>query len=94
MKEPLLKRYYHTVLNLISWFNKVTLEHIQREDNVRVDVLSRLATTKRKSHQRSVVQICLRKPSVGSDECLAVTEDNTWMTPIKKYLELGFCKPE
>jgi len=31
---------------------------------------------------------------VGEAECLAITEDDTWMTPIVKFLELGICKSE
>jgi len=61
---------------------------------MRVDALSRLATTKKKNHHRSVVQICLRSPSVGEAEFLAITKDDTWMTSIIKYLELGISKPD
>ena len=82
VKEPLLQKYYHTVYNPIAPFKKVTMEHIRREDNTGGDALSRLATTKKKSHHRYVVQICLKRPSVGEAKCLAVTETETWMTPI------------
>jgi len=61
---------------------------------VRADALSRLATTKKKSHHKSVIQISLRNPNVGEVECLAVTEDETLMTPIENYLELSVCKPK
>jgi len=61
---------------------------------MRVEALSRLITTKKKSHHRSEIQIFLKNPSVGEDECLAITNDNTWMTLIIKYLELGICKSE
>jgi len=59
-KESLLQRYYHTVSNLIACFQRVTLEHIRRKDNTRVDALSRLATTKKKSHHIFVVHIYLK----------------------------------
>jgi len=65
VNEPFLQRYYHTVLNLISRFNRVPLEHIRREDYARANALSRLATTKKKSHHRCIVQLFLRSPSVG-----------------------------
>jgi len=65
VKEPLLQRYYHTVSNLISWFNIVTLEHIRREDNVRANAFSQLASAKKKRHHKSIIQICLKSPSVG-----------------------------
>jgi len=55
VKEPLLQKYYHMLSNLIARFKKVTVEHIRREDNTKADTLSRLATTKKKSHHRYVV---------------------------------------
>jgi len=79
------------VSNLISHFNKVMSEHIRREDNVRADALSRLATEKKKSHHRSIMQICLKASSVGLTKCLEMNEGETWMTPIKKYLEHNLC---
>ena len=84
VKEPLLQRYYHTVRNSIARFQRATIEHIRRQENKRVDALSRLSTTKKKSHHRSVMQIWLRQPSMAETECLAVIgiEAETWMIPI------------
>jgi len=100
VKEPLLQRYYHAAKNCIARFNKAPLEHIPREDNKRADILSKLSVTKRKSHQRSVIQIWLRHPSVteAEAECLTIDEDeveaNNWMTPVIQYLTAGTCKPD
>ena len=95
VKELLLQRYYHTVNTNIARFEKVTVEHICRE-NKRANALSRLSTTKKKSHHWSVMQIWLRQPSATETECLAVTEAEaqTWMTPIVRYHEHGTCKPK
>jgi len=62
VKEPLLQWYYHAAKNSITRFSKTPLEHIPREDNKRADILSKLSVTKKKSHQRSVIQILLRHP--------------------------------
>jgi len=35
----------------------------------------------------------LQQLGVGDVECLAVTEANTWMSPIIQYLEHGICQP-
>jgi len=96
VKEPLLQRYYHTVCNNITQFQRVTVEHIRRQDKKLVDVLSRISTTKKKSHHRSVIQIWLRKPSMAETECVAITDAKveTWMTLIVRYLVQGTCKPE
>jgi len=81
-----LQCYYHAAQNSIARFNKAPLERISREDNKRVDILFKLSVTKKKSHQRSVIQIWLRHPSVSEIECLAIdeaeAETDNWMTPI------------
>ena len=92
-KEPLLQRYYHTVNNVIAKFVRVTVEHIPRHENERADALSRLASSKKQSHHRSVVQMRLPEPSMCDVECMAVTETHTWMSPIIQYLEHGTCQP-
>jgi len=92
VKKPLLQRYYHTVSNSIAKFDKVTIMHIARQENERADRFSRLVSSKRQSHHRSVVQMRLQQPSVGDTECLADTESNTWMNPIIQYLEHGTCQ--
>jgi len=98
VKEPLLQRYFHAAKNSIARFSKAPLEHIPSEDNKRVDILSKLSVTKKKSHQRSVIQIWLRHPSVTEAECLTTNEDeaeaDNWMTPIIQYLRDGTCKPD
>jgi len=98
VKEPLLQRYYHAAKNSIARFSKVPLEHILREDNKRADILSKLSVTKKKSHQRSVIQIWLRHHSVteAEAECLTIeeVEADNWMTPVIQYLTFGTCKAD
>ena len=96
VKESLLLRYYHVARNNIVRFHKALVEHISRHENKRTDALFRLSVTKKKSHQRSVMQIWLRHHSVSEIECLAVAdaETDSWMTPIIQYLKHGTCKLE
>jgi len=95
-----LQRYYHAAKNSIARFNKAPLEHIPREDNKKADILSKLSVTKKKSHQRSVIQTWLRHPSVtGAEaECLAIEEEeveaDNWMTPVIQNLTDGTCKAD
>ena len=93
VKEPLLQRYYHTVRNVIAKFDTVMVEHIPWQENECADALSRLASSKKQSHHRSVIQVRLAQPSVGDAECMTVTKIHTWMTPITQYLEHGTCQP-
>jgi len=57
-----------------------------------------LSVTKKKSHQRSVIQIWLRHPSVSETECLAIdeveVETYNWMAPIIQYMKDDTCKLE
>jgi len=94
VREPLLQRYYHMVNNSIAKFDKVIIEHIPRQDNERADTLSRLASTKKQSHHRSIIQVHLKQSSVGEAECLAINEVDTWMSQIIQYLEHDTCKPD
>jgi len=98
VKEPLLQRYFHVAKNSITYFNKAPLEHILREDNKRADILSKLSVTKKKSHQRSVILIWMRHPSVSEAKCLAIdeaeAEANNWMTLVIQYIRDDTCKPE
>ena len=74
MKESLLQKYYHLVRNLMSKLKNVQIEHIQQEHNVKFDMLSRLATVKKKGLHRSVIYINIRNSSVSTDECMAIDE--------------------
>ena len=49
IKNPILLQYYHLVRVVIQFaFEQVRVEHIPRTDNVRADILSKLASTKLK----------------------------------------------
>jgi len=50
VKEPLLQRYYHAARNSITRFHKAPMEHISKQENKRVDALSRLSVTKKRRH--------------------------------------------
>jgi len=57
IKDPILLQYYHLVRTVIqSAFKRVRIEHIPRTDNIRADILSKLASTKLKGHHRSLLQ--------------------------------------
>jgi len=74
VKDPLLLKYYHQVQKLLGGFSSARIEHIKREHSARADLLSKLASTKKKSHHRSIVQQHVEEPSVsmGETECCTV----------------------
>ena len=65
VKDPTLLQYYHLVCAVIqSAFDQVRIEHILRTDNIKADILSKLASTKLKSRHRSLLQQTLSTPSI------------------------------
>jgi len=84
IKDPILLQYYHLVRAVIqSAFERVRIEHIPRTDNIRADILSKLASTKLKSRHRSLLQQTLSTPSI-TNTCQNLTHspaDNTTPPP-------------
>jgi len=65
IKNPILLQYYHLVRVVIqSAFEQVRIEHIPKTDNIRADILSKLASTKLKIRHRSLLQQTLSTPSI------------------------------
>ena len=65
IKDPTLLQYYHLVRVVTqSAFDQVRIQHIPKTDNIRADILSKLATTKLKSRHRSLLQQTLSAPSI------------------------------
>ena len=57
IKDPTLLQYYHLVRAVIqSAFDQVRIQHILRIDNIRANILSKLASTKLKSRHQSLLQ--------------------------------------
>ena len=86
VKDPLLLRYYHKVLNIMQNFSNVEIKHIPREQNSRDDSLSKLASQRRQTQHNSIIQRIMNSLTVGVEECLAVAKTkDVW---IKSYKEI------
>ena len=89
IKDATILQYYHLVRNVIqSAFERVCVQHIPRSENVRVDILSKLASTKIKSRHRSLLQQTLFAPSI-TNICLNLDHTENWTTPYIQYLKTG-----
>ena len=99
IKDPILQQYYHLVRAIIqSAFKQVRVEHILRTDNVRADILSKLANTKLRNRNRSLLQQTLSTPSI-THTCQILThtpannitpsQTQNWTTPYIQYLKTG-----
>ena len=63
VKDPLLEKYWLITKDLISKFSKFDIIHVNREQNTRADVLSKLATTRQTENTPTLSQLTLNKPS-------------------------------
>lgn len=64
-REPLLQRYLTKVQEEMARFDQVIIEHVPREMNVWVDILSKLASRKRQGNNHSVIQANLHRSSIA-----------------------------
>ncbi|XP_058783370.1 uncharacterized protein LOC131658050 [Vicia villosa] len=70
--------------------SKVDVAHIPREHNSRADILSKLASTRKKGGNKSVIQEILPRPSISKNaqalQVFAIGDDHCWMTPVYNFL--------
>ena len=66
------------------------VRHVPREENVRANIFSKLASTRMGERNKSLIQETLKTPSiVDSTSVLAIEEGLSWMAPIMQYLLNG-----
>nr|XP_025703934.1 uncharacterized protein LOC112805819 [Arachis hypogaea] len=83
-RDSLLQKYLEKVKELTKQFEEVSVQHVLRERNMRVDLLSKLASTKPGVENRSLIQGLEREPTVT----LHITRVGpSWMDPITDFLE-------
>ncbi|XP_072066700.1 uncharacterized protein [Arachis hypogaea] len=85
-RDLLLQKYLEKVKEITSQFQEVIIQHVPRERNTRADLLSKLASTKPGSGNRSLIQGMVKEPTVA----LHLTKSSpSWLDPITNFLELG-----
>ncbi|XP_072076612.1 uncharacterized protein [Arachis hypogaea] len=85
-RDPLLQKYLEKVRELTRQFQEVTVQHVPRERNTWADLLSKLASTKSGTGNRSLIQGMVKEPTVS----LHLTESSpSWLDPIINFLEHG-----
>ena len=69
------------------------VQHVPREHNARVDVLSKLASIKKKGGNKSIIQEVLPRPSTQKPSAtlgvFTIGNNDCWMTPVHDYLTKG-----
>ncbi|GJV92299.1 reverse transcriptase domain-containing protein [Tanacetum coccineum] len=87
-KEADMIRYLEKVKALTGSFKAFTIKQIPRSKNKKADALSKIASTSFAHLSKKVLVEELKGKSISEVEVLAVVEEeeDTWMTPIFKYL--------
>src|SRR3954468_9839273 len=90
-KNDVLAEYLALVKDKIKKFAVAEVEHIPREHNSRADILSKLASTRKKGGNKSVIQEILPKPSVSQNtrapQVFAIGDDQCWMPLVYNFLK-------
>ncbi|XP_017428795.1 uncharacterized protein LOC108336859 [Vigna angularis] len=68
-KDDQMLWYYHKRKELVKQFQMVEVKHVPKTENTRVDILSKLASSKEKGQLSSVIRQVMLKPSI---ECLPI----------------------
>jgi len=93
VKDPLLLRYYHIVQGMLNRFRTANVKHVDRSQNSRADLLSKLATTKIKGQHHTVTHATLDRPTVTLAECNTTETiapgDEEWMAHIIQFIQHG-----
>ena len=85
-KENRMAKYLSLVKNIMCWFDEVILVQILLDQNTEVDILAKLASFEEAINQQIKVKY---SPSHTEEEMNPIDVNNSWMTPITKYLEEG-----
>jgi hypothetical protein len=89
-KNDNLSEYLTLIKNIIAKFDSAEVRHVPRGDNTRADILSKLANTKKKGGNKSVIQKILPRPSIEKPPAAldvnAIGDNNCWMTPVYNFL--------
>ncbi|XP_073138233.1 uncharacterized protein [Henckelia pumila] len=87
IREKRLQEYVGLIKQQGEEFSSWIIEQIPREHNAEADVLARMASSLTSIDSREVIQ---QSGSVMTIEGKAeVTEEESWMTPLTKYLQTG-----
>ncbi|XP_071712943.1 uncharacterized protein [Rutidosis leptorrhynchoides] len=90
-RQPTIQLYFSKVKELMESFRSFTIKHVRRSQNKKADALSKLASITFAHLAKEVLVEVLEKRSIEAQEVqdLVTEEENTWMKPIREYLEHG-----
>ncbi|GAU45070.1 hypothetical protein TSUD_85560 [Trifolium subterraneum] len=90
-KEERLLEYLNLTKTKLAKFKGTEVKHVPREHNARADVLSKLASTRRKkSGNQSLIQETLTKSSIEKTAevmHICAVDEQSWMSPVYNFLK-------
>ncbi|GAU34822.1 hypothetical protein TSUD_394480 [Trifolium subterraneum] len=90
-KEERLLEYLNLIKTKLSKFKETEVKHVPREHNARADVLSKLASTRRKkAGNQSLIQETLTKPNIEKAVevmHICAIDDQSWMASVYNFLK-------
>ncbi|XP_072077791.1 uncharacterized protein [Arachis hypogaea] len=86
VRDSLLQKYLEKVKELSKQFEEITVQHVPRERNTRADLLSKLASTKPRAGNRSLIQGITKEPAVAFH---LTKMSPSWMDSIVDFLQNG-----
>jgi parvulin-like peptidyl-prolyl isomerase len=85
-KEDRMTKYLNLVRDALTGFDDVNIVQILREQNTEADTLAKLAFSEQAIDQQIKIQ---NSPSHEREKVNPININNSWKTPIIKYLEDG-----
>ncbi|GAU27977.1 hypothetical protein TSUD_373720 [Trifolium subterraneum] len=90
-KEERLLEYLNLIKTKLAKFKETEVKHVPREHNARADVLSKLASTRRKkAGNQSLIQETLTKPNIEKTVevmHICAIDEQSWMAPVYNFLK-------
>ncbi|GJX11313.1 reverse transcriptase domain-containing protein [Tanacetum coccineum] len=90
-KQPAIREYLQKIKETLRRFDSYTIEHVRRNQNKKANALSKLALMAFEHLTKEVLVEVLAKRFIKEKEVLQVDtkEEESWITPIHKYLLSG-----
>ncbi|XP_038972181.1 uncharacterized protein LOC120104693 [Phoenix dactylifera] len=87
-KEPSMQKYLQKVRELISALDAFNIQHIPRMENLRADLLSKLATSRMSELPKATVLEYLQTPSTEEPEpAMCIDTEPSWIDELVNYLQ-------
>ncbi|RDX88927.1 Retrovirus-related Pol polyprotein from transposon 17.6, partial [Mucuna pruriens] len=88
-KDPKLAKYWERATAMAASFDNFTPLHVPRDQNERADLLAKLASTRRRGLQWSVIHENVSAPTIDKPKIQHNERREKWMSPIIEYLKNG-----